>query len=180
MIDFKRILFAALACPLSSQQLAHIQVPYWGFDHKAHTGILVVNKNIQLQVEQIFHEIYKAKFPIKKITPLENYGNNEEKAMEDNDTYAYHCKTMTSNPHKFSWHAYGMAIDVNPLLNPYVDHTQVLPKNSQRYVKRKPLHPGMISQEGSITKIFLAHGWKWGGNWKSPIDYQHFEIQKTQ
>jgi len=171
----KYVLYAALACPLSSQQLTHIQVPYWGFDDKSHTGTLVVNKNIADETTQIFEAIYKIKFPIEKIKPLEDYGNNEEKAMEDNDTFSYHCKKMTSNPNRFSTHAYGLAIDINPLLNPYISQKKLLPTNSEKYRNRDQIIPGMISANSGITKIFLQHDWKWGGNWRVLKDYHHFE-----
>ena len=171
-------LFAALVCPLSPNDLVHIQVPYWGFDHKSHAGILVVNKNIKTQIQEIFQKIYEIKFPIEKIKPLEDYNNNEEKAMEDNDTFGYHCKKMTSNPNRFSKHAYGLAIDINPVLNPYISHTKFLPKNGGIYTDRNLNKPGMITKDSPIYKIFTENNWKWGGNWKAFKDYHHFEVSK--
>jgi hypothetical protein len=170
-----RIIFAALICPLSPNDLIHVQVPYWGFDHKSHTGILVVNKSIGNQVQEIFQEIYKTKFPIEKIKPLEDYNNNEEKAMEDNDTFSYHCKKMTSNFKRFSKHAYGLAIDINPVLNPYINKKIILPKNSGNYTNRDKSILGMISENSAIYKIFSDENWRWGGNWKAFKDYHHFE-----
>ncbi len=171
----KHWILAALICPLSPQQLTHIQVPYWGFDNKAHTGILVVNHNIADETQAIFKKIYAQKFPIEKIKPLENYGNNEEKAMEDNDTFAYHCKKMASNPNRFSMHAYGLAIDINPLLNPYLSKNKLLPLNGEKYLVREQLIPGMISPKTSIYKIFTENNWTWGGDWRTIKDYHHFE-----
>lgn len=171
---------AALICPLSPQDLTHVQVPYWGLDHQSHTGVLVVNKNIKTQLQEIFQEIYKAKFPIAKIKPLEDYNNNEEKAMEDNDTFSYHCKKMTSNANRFSKHAYGLAIDINPLENPYVSKTLTLPTTAKNYVNRNQNIPGMITPESSVYKIFIENNWKWGGNWKAFKDYHHFETTALQ
>ncbi|HEV2613903.1 MAG TPA: M15 family metallopeptidase [Gammaproteobacteria bacterium] len=173
----KSWVFAALICPLSPHDLVHVQVPYWGFDHKSHTGILVVNKNIEPQVKQIFEKIYQIKFPIEKIKPLEDYNNNEEKAMEDNDTFGYHCKKMTSNSNRFSKHAYGLAIDINPVLNPYISHTKFLPVNGKIYADRTLNKPGMITKDSPIYTIFSDENWKWGGNWKAFKDYHHFETR---
>lgn len=177
----KYILYTALACPLSSHDLSSIDITYWGTDQKSHTGILVVNKNIADDTQKIFQEIYKIKFPIEKIAPLSDYKNNEEQAMEDNDSFGYHCKKMTSNSNLYSKHAYGLAVDINPEFNPYINarHNILLPKNSEDYANRENIKPGMITKNSPIYSIFLQHHWKWGGDWKSIKDYHHFETDLT-
>lgn len=165
---------ATFTCPLSPQDLATLHIPYYGLDHKTHQGILVVNKNIQPQIIETFKDLYNIKFPIAKMEPLSIYHNNETQALEDNDTFAYSCRTLTGNNHLPSKHAYGLAIDINPVFNPYINGDTILPINGKPYLNRQ------LSQEGMITPyidkhIFKKYGWEWGGNWKTLKDYQHIE-----
>ena len=116
----KLLLTASLICPVSAHHLVSLQLSYWGLDHQTHQGILVVNKAVEDQVIHIFEILYQAKFPIAKMKPLEDYDNNDQEALEDNDTFGYSCRTMIGNKHKFSIHAYGLAVDINPVFNPYI------------------------------------------------------------
>src|SRR5690242_10678105 len=118
----KFLLAIAFTCPITSQDLAILDIPYWGLDHHSHIGQLIINKNIKDQITEIFKILYQSKFPIAKIKPLEEYNYDEQKALEANDTFGYSCRMMTNNPKKFSKHAYGLAIDINPVFNPYINN----------------------------------------------------------
>jgi len=175
----KFLLAAALTCPVSAHDLVNLQLPYWGLDHQTHQGILVVNQAVKDQVIHIFKILYQAKFPIAKMKPLEDYDNNDQKALEDNDTFAYSCRMMTGNKNVFSKHAYGLAVDINPVFNPYIYHHKnnmiILPGNGKLYINRNLNQPGMIYPNSIVTRTFRQYGWQWGGYWHSLKDYQHFE-----
>src|SRR5690348_6241825 len=106
----KCLLSAALICPVSAHDLVSLKIPYWGLDHQTHQGILVVNKAVGDQITKIFKILYQHKFPIAKMKPLNDKGYDDTTALEDNDTFAYSCRIMTGSQHKFSKHAYGLAI----------------------------------------------------------------------
>lgn len=171
----KFLLAAVLTCPISPHDLVNLQLPYWGLDHQTHQGILVVNKTVEDQVIQIFEILYQAKFPIAKMKPLEDYDNNDQKALEDNDTFGYSCRTITGYKNLFSKHAYGLAVDINPVFNPYIKNNIILPSNSKFYINRNLNQPGMIHPNSVVTDAFEEYGWQWGGYWHSQKDYQHFE-----
>ncbi len=173
------LLAAALFCPVSSHDLVALQIPYWGLDHQSHQGILVVNKAVEDQIISIFNILYQARFPISKMKPLEDYDNNDQKALEDNDTFAYSCRTMIGHTHKFSIHAYGLAVDINPVFNPYIKNNIILPINGKPYLNRNLDQPGIIHANSIVTDAFEQYGWQWGGDWHSRKDYQHFEQPLT-
>jgi len=162
-------------CPISPDDLVQVKINYWGFDQNAHTGILIINQSVAENVVEIFKILYQDKFPIEKIQPLENYQGDEAKAMADNDTFGFHCRPMTSNPALFSIHSYGLAIDINPLINPYVDKNMILPPEGKKYLDRNLNIPGMILKNGIVYNAFEKYGWTWGGDWKYIKDYQHFQ-----
>lgn len=163
------------ACPVELDDLALVRVNYFGFDDKTHQGTLIVNKRIATEVAAIFAELLREKFPVEKIIPAHLYGNDDEKIMADNDTSAFLCRPMVDKPNIFSMHSYGLAIDINPLLNPYVKKDLVLPPEGKKYLDRTNMQKGMIVKDSSIYKIFIRHGWRWGGDWKKLKDYHHFE-----
>jgi hypothetical protein len=171
----KFLLALTLTCPVSAQDLSVVNIPYWGLDHQTHQGKLIIHKSIQQEMTQIFKTLYISHFPIAKIKPLEDYHFDEKKALEDNDTFGYSCRRMTGNNHKFSKHAYGLAVDINPVFNPYIKNNIILPSNSVAYLVRDLHRPGMILPESNIVETFKKYGWQWGGDWHSLKDYQHFE-----
>lgn len=162
-------------CPVGLNDLVYLQINYWGFDNKPHTGELIVNKNIASDVVNIFRELYTIKFPIAKMQLLDVYQGDDVKSMEDNNTSAFNCRTKAGYPNVFSHHAYGLGIDINPLINPYIKNNIVLPPSGKEYLYRNPYIKGIITKNSSVYKIFMRHGWKWGGNWRGLKDYQHFE-----
>lgn len=169
---------SAKADPLycaSIHELVDVKVNYWGLDQQTHTGILEVNQLVAQQVKQIFQSLYQAKFPIAKIQPLSAYQNNDAQALADNDTFAFSCRYMTGSTQYLSMHSFGLAIDINPLLNPYVKGDLILPPQGKAYLHRSSAVPGMIVNNDIVVQTFKKYGWIWGGNWKSPKDYQHFE-----
>ncbi|WP_408066339.1 M15 family metallopeptidase [[Mycobacterium] nativiensis] len=162
-------------CPITPAQLRRVTVTHLGFDAKAHRGDLIVHAELVPQVIAIFERLYRLEFPIEKMRPVSHYpGGDDELSMEDNNTSAFNCRRI---PGSGSWalHAFGRAIDVNPLLNPMVNHGKFEPKNAKVYLDRKRIEPGLLHPGDPAVRVFTDAGWRWGGNWKSPVDYQHFE-----
>lgn len=162
-------------CPVSLSELAYVQLSYWGFDNKSHQGVLIVNSNVAKDIVAIFKQLYIMRFPIAKMQPLDVYYGSDMQSMMDNNTVAFNCRALASNPYYFSRHSYGTAIDINPLFNPYVNGYIIAPPQGKFYLARHSRIKGTITHGSAVYAIFIAHGWKWGGDWQGLKDYQHFE-----
>jgi hypothetical protein len=147
-----------------------VNVYYYGFDDKLHKGQLVVHKDIVLDMIEIFELIRESRFPIGKVIPISKYGWSDEKSMQDNNTSVFNYRFI-SGSRVISNHAAGLAIDINPSLNPYIKNGKSLPENCI-YDTTKA---GTILSDSDLVKEFKWRGWQWGGDWKSLKDYQHFE-----
>lgn len=165
-------------CTVPYEDLRYVRVLYYGFDKKTHIGELVVNKQIAKDVTAIFKELYLAKYPIEKMVLIDDYNANDEASMADNNTTAFNFRTMTGSKN-LSKHALGLAIDINPLYNPYVKtsgtKTIVSPENGYKYKNRKLNNTYYIKKDDICYHAFIKRGFTWGGAWKSIKDYQHFE-----
>ena len=156
-----------------------LTVPYVDFDGRTQQGMLICNKAITKDLREIFDELYKAKYPIERIRPISEYGNDDERSMQANNTSCY-CYRTVEGSSKLSKHARGMAIDVNPLYNPCVKRKKdgtllVQPSTGKPYVNRSKSFKYKITQQDLCYRLFVKHGFKWGGAWRSLKDYQHFE-----
>jgi hypothetical protein len=162
-------------CPVAPAQLRRVRLRYWGFDARAHTGALVVNATAVADVVHAFARLYAARFPIRRLRPIDAYGGNDERSMAADNTSAFNCRyAVASGPRRWSTHAYGLAIDVNPVENPYILGGKVHPRAGRGYLDRARVRPGMAVRGGVLVKAFAAVGWSWGGRWTSSPDYQHF------
>jgi hypothetical protein len=162
---------AGISIPQSIlENLRLVDVYYYGFDEKIHKGQLVVHKDVVLDIIEIFELIRESRFPIGKVVPISKYGWSDEKSMRDNNTSAFNYRFI-SGSRVISNHAAGLAIDINPALNPYIKNGNSLPENCI-YDTTKV---GTISASSELVKEFKQRGWEWGGDWKSLKDYQHFE-----
>lgn len=162
-------------CPVSPAQLRRVTLTHLGFDDQPHRGELIVHQELVAQVIAVFERLYRLEFPIEKMRSVATYhGGDDELSMEDNNTSAFNCRRI---PGSGNWalHAYGRAIDVNPLLNPSVDHGSFEPRNAAVYLDRNRIEPGLLHAGDAAVRAFTDAGWSWGGNWRSPVDYQHFE-----
>ncbi len=152
------------------RNLAIVKVEYYSFDGSLHEGQVVISKELKNDIEKIFAMIKKERFPVAKVIPIVHYGWNDEKSMEDNNTSAFNYRFIAGTK-KLSNHSSGTAIDINPLLNPYIRKDLHQPKGSVY----DPSQPGTITKNSFIVKEFNKLGWDWGGDWKDRKDYQHFE-----
>jgi hypothetical protein len=162
-------------CPVAPNELALLTPAYVDYAGRSREGNLIVNRAVAKEVEGIFRELYRKKFPIEKMQPIEDYGGSDDRSMAANNTSAFNCRDKTGQPGKFSNHSWGRAIDINPLTNPYVNGDTVLPAAGRAYLDRTKRYRGGIEQDGIVVELFRKHGWAWGGEWKDRQDYQHFE-----
>lgn len=162
-------------CPVAPAQLRRVTLTHLGFDALPHRGELIVHHELVPQVIAIFDRLYRLEFPIEKMRSVAHYrGGDDELSMEDNNTSAFNCRRIPGSG-KWAQHAYGRAIDINPLLNPSVDHGAFEPRNARVYLDRNRIEPGLLHAGDAAVRVFTDAGWRWGGYWKSPVDYQHFE-----
>ena len=152
------------------KDIVTLQIPHYDKDGKPVTGTLECNKSIAKDLQEIFAELYKAKYRIESMRPASEYGGDDDKMMEANNTSCYNYRVMTGSKNKLSKHALGLAIDINPLYNPYVKGNIVKPEAGRKYAKNPQIKKGDL-----IYRLFKKHGFKWGGEWRTLKDYQHFE-----
>jgi len=162
-------------CPVPIEDLAYLRLSFWGYDGHVHLGEMVVHEALAGEVVEIFHRLYDARFPIERMRLASDYAGSDEASMEDNNTSSFNCRSVTGRPGVFSRHSYGRAIDVNPRTNPYVRGDEVEPASGARFADRTVGAPGMIARDDACYAAFDRLGWKWGGDWSSLKDYQHFE-----
>ncbi len=167
---------ANLACP-AREDLALLRVPYRDFQGAARTGTLIVARNVARQVGSAFQEIFDSgAFRIAKIVPIDAYDGSDDASIEDNNTSAFNCRLVEGGK-GMSKHARGVAIDINPVQNPYVGARGAEPAAGARYDEpheRMPGVMGLIVKGDVVTRAFARIDWSWGGAWKKAPDYQHF------
>lgn len=165
-------------CPLGPADLRLVTVTHVGFDGKAHRGELIVAAAVAREVVQIFGDLYADRFPIEKMRTVEKYDADDDKSMAANNTSAFNCRPITGGT-AWSNHSYGRAIDINTVRNPYISKSgKVSPPNGAPYRDRSRKDKGMIHAGDSTVRAFKSRGWDWGGDWTTPLDYQHFEKPK--
>lgn len=164
-------------CPLPPSQLRMITMTYWGFDHQSHTGHMVVNVGVVAQVVHVFSQLYADRFPIFEMVPEDAYDGNDNAAAAADDTSGFNCRyAVAPGPPQWSVHAFGEAIDVNDVQNPYVDGSTIIPPSGAAYLDRGDIRPGMAYYGGPLVAAFASVGWQWGGRWSPGTDYQHFSL----
>ena len=162
-------------CPVAPAWLRNVTVSYVGFDGRAHTGTLVVNLVVAKDVQRVFRTLYAERFPIHHMVPVSRYGGSDDRSMAADNTSAFNCRyAVAPGPRQWSVHAYGEAIDVNTVENPYLDGSAVLPRAGRAFLDRSHYRRGMAVAGGVLVRAFASVGWLWGGRWAGSPDYQHF------
>ena len=162
-------------CPVAPASLRRVWLPHWGFDGKPHTGAVIVAASVAPEVVAVFRRLYEARFPIRRLRPIDAYGGDDNRSMAADNTSAFNCRyAVATGPRRWSSHAYGTAIDVNPLENPYLLGRKVMPPGGAAYLDRARVRPGMAVRGGVLVRAFASVGWQWGGRWSRSPDYQHF------
>jgi len=161
-------------CPVSPRDLRLLTLTYWGFDDHAHQGELVVNARHAEAIVSVFARLFEVRFPIERMQLVDVYEGNDDRSMVANNTSAFNCREVAGRPGVLSQHALGTAIDVNPLINPWVHSGKVDPPEAAQYADRSKAWKGAIYADDVVVRAFAAIGWGWGGYWPGSYDYQHF------
>jgi hypothetical protein len=164
-------------CPVRPSQLRRLEVSHWDFAGRRRVGSIVVAAREARDILSVFRKLYAARFPIRRLRPVEAYKGSDDASMAADNTSGFNCR-FVSGTRRWSQHAYGLAIDINPVENPYVDGGRVRPPAGRRYLDRSRARPGMVVAGDVVVRAFAAIGWSWGGRWSSP-DYQHFSATGT-
>ena len=160
-------------CPLAVTDLRLLRLSHWDVDGRLRSGELVVRASQAAAVVEVFRQLHAARFPVERMVTVEQYGADDGASMAANNTSAYNCRPTTGGT-GFSEHAYGTALDINPVQNPYVSGGTVLPESGRAFLDRGNRRPGMVAPGDVVVRAFAAEGWGWGGTWSHPRDYQHF------
>jgi hypothetical protein len=165
-------------CPVPAADLRYVTVAFHGFDGAAHTGELVVAARVAEDVAAVFGELFAAGFPIEEMRVVDRAELTAPPTGDGNNTTAFVCRPAVGQT-RWSAHALGLAVDVNPFQNPYKRRDLVLPELASAYLDRASARPGMIVPDGPAVAAFERIGWTWGGRWRSPVDLHHFSQTGT-
>jgi D-alanyl-D-alanine carboxypeptidase len=161
-------------CPVGFADLRLLAVRHWGFDGQARRGRLVVHRDAAAAMLRTMRALYRLRFPIRRMRLVDAYDADDRRSMAADNTSAFNCRFVAGTS-VWSEHAYGRALDLNPLENPYVTSSgYVSPPGGAPYADRSDHAKGMVHRNGPVVAAFAAAGWEWGGNWPWPKDYQHF------
>jgi poly-gamma-glutamate synthesis protein (capsule biosynthesis protein) len=164
-------------CPVPLSDLRHVAMSYVGLDGQAHRGVMIVNADVVGEVQTVFEGLYEARFPLQQMVPIDVYGGDDNASMAANNTSGFNCRRVAGST-SWSDHAYGRAVDINPVQNPYVLGDTVLPPAGREYVdvdrsRGAQVAFGVIRRGDVAQRAFTRLGWGWGGDYAEP-DYQHF------
>jgi len=160
-------------CPVTLAQLRYVRLSFRGFDGRAHTGELLVNKAVAGDVVKIFSRLFAAGFPIEEMRITRRDELTAPPTGDGNNTGSFVCRPVVGQT-TWSQHAFGLAIDLDPFQNPYIRGGTVLPELARAYTDRGDLRPGMILRGGPAVAAFRSAGWIWGGGYTTLKDYMHF------
>jgi len=160
-------------CPVPLEDLRYVTLTHWDMAGAAVTGELVVHADVADGLVEVFRTLFDAAYPIASMRLVDDFGADDTASMNADNTSAFNCRAITGGT-GWSEHAYGRAIDVNPVENPYVVvGSYVAPRAGYAFDER-PDAPGVIHDGDVVVRAFATQGWLWGGHWDDPIDYQHF------
>lgn len=165
-------------CPVPLADLRYLQMTYIGFDGEAHIGEMVVHRAYARDVAGVFQRLYRAGWPIRRMRLVDDYRGDDDRSMAADNTSGYNCRRVAGEP-TWSAHAYGAAIDINPVENPDLTEGSVRPPAGSRYAgidrtAHADTADGVIHRNDVVVRAFARIGWQWGGDWSSDKDYQHF------
>lgn len=160
-------------CPVPLEDLRLVELSHWDFDGEVATGEVVVHHDLATSIVTAFRSLFEVGYPIERMELVDVYNAVDDESMAANNTSAFNCRVVSGTA-RWSEHAYGRAIDVNPLYNPYVAGSRIAPPEGAAYADRSIDHPALITADGPVVAAFAEIGWTWGGAWSNAKDYQHF------
>jgi hypothetical protein len=160
-------------CPVTRDELAYINVSHYGFDEELHTGEMIVNAAVAVDIVGVFEKLHAARFPIEQLKVTTQAELDAPPTGDGNGSGAFGCRPAVGSS-GWSQHAYGLAIDINPFHNPYIHGELIIPELAMSYLDRDRVLPGMVFEGDVVFDAFAEIGWTWGGNWNSLKDWMHF------
>ena len=160
-------------CPVPISDLVLLNIPHWNMQGQIIWGDLIVNKDCAEDVSNVFFKMYLSEFPIERMQLVYRFDGDDDQSMRANNTSSFNCRHVGGS-NRWSEHAHGHAVDINPLMNPWVRGDKFEPKTAEDFVDRSKQQPGMIKDGDMVVKAFKEIGWSWGGYWSKSKDYQHF------
>ena len=160
-------------CPVTTDELRYLTMSFWGFDDRPHTGEMIVNATWAVEVTEIFRQLFEVRYPIEEMRIVAAAELEGTPTGDGNDTTGFVCRPVRGAS-SWSQHAYGLAIDINPFINPYQRDERILPELAGAYLDRSHVRPGMLFEGDTAVSAFDAIGWGWGGRWSSLVDWMHF------
>lgn len=159
--------------------LRYLRLTYVDYDGRECVGEMVCHRSIAADLQAVFRELHEARYPIASIRLIDDFGADDERSMRANNTSCF-CYRKVAGSSKLSKHSQGLAVDLNPLQNPCVRRrsdgtTSIEPATATPYVDRSKKFPHRITRSDLAYRLFVKHGFRWGGAWRSVKDYQHFE-----
>lgn len=161
-------------CTVPLDRLRYIEVAHYDGDGNICRGEMICNVDIAEDLVDIFRNLFEARYPIESIRLIDDFDADDVKSMEANNSSCFNFRKVAGSK-KLSRHALGLAVDINPLYNPYVKGSVVSPSEGRPYADRSGDFPFKIDRDDLCYREFIAHGFTWGGSWNSLKDYQHFE-----
>lgn len=164
---------------IQRSNLRYLRVLHVDEKGKIHLGEMVCHHSIANDLIDIFRQLFDARYPIERMVLIDEYHADDEASMRANNSSCFNYRQVKGSG-KLSKHAQGLAVDINPLYNPCVKHSAngkmiVQPSTATKYVNRSTKYPYKIVKGDLLYQLFIQHGFKWGGAWRSLKDYQHFE-----
>ena len=170
-------------CRLPWEELRYLHVLHVDLAGQVHEGEMVVNHHIADRVLDIMMKLYEDAYPIERMRLIDDYGADDDRSMEDNNSSCFNYR-LIAHTDKISKHGLGLAVDINPLYNPYVKTVDgslyVAPEAGRAYIDRRKEFPYKIAEDDLCCRLFISAGFQWGGDWIEKKDYQHFEIATEQ
>ena len=160
-------------CPVTVDELRYLTVTHHGFDGGLHTGELIVNVAVAEDVVEVFRQLFEAGFPIEQMRVTTLAEVDDHPTGDFNETGSFVCRPAVGSDN-WSYHAYGLAVDINPFHNPYAKGDLVIPELASAYVDRENERVGMVYSDDVVTEAFAGIGWEWGGDWNTLKDWMHF------
>lgn len=161
-------------CPVALDDLALLEMPHATFDGGTADGVMVAHRAVTADLLGVFAAAHDAGFPLERMRLIADYDGDDDASMAHNNTSAFNCRAVTGGD-SWSEHADGTAVDINPIQNPYHRDGEVKPPAGEAYLDRDDRRPGMIARPGPVIDAVDAHGWRWGGDWRSLSDWMHIE-----
>lgn len=162
-------------CPVALRHLRLLALSYHSFRGEVRTGRLVANRDAAADLVRAFRVMFRHGYPIRRMRLVEHYGGSDLRSITANNTSAFNCRAVPGSG-TWSEHAYGRAVDVNPVQNPYWHDDYVEPTRGRKFLDRFRRHPAMIHDGDAVVRVFDRLGWGWGGRWRSLKDWQHFSV----